>query len=83
MLLSTLSPANVHVKLMLKDCKVRRGIALLEPACVVLKAHLSEDQEAHQPGNFQRSLHLRLGCVNSPSMSSLSKRYLLGYLPRK
>ncbi|KIY69089.1 hypothetical protein CYLTODRAFT_394299 [Cylindrobasidium torrendii FP15055 ss-10] len=48
-------------KLLLKDCRVRRGIALLEPACVAFKEHMTEDLETNQRLNFQRGLHLRLG----------------------
>jgi hypothetical protein len=49
--------------MVLKDVFLRRGIAFLEPACVTLKGHQTEDREALQEADFARGLRHKLGYV--------------------
>jgi RecQ-mediated genome instability protein 1 len=43
---------------------VRRGIAFLEPATIVLKGQQTADREAVQDADFVRSLRVRMGYVS-------------------
>jgi RecQ-mediated genome instability protein 1 len=47
--------------MLLKDVFIRRGIGFLEPKCVVMKGHQTQDREACQDYEFMRGLRLRLG----------------------
>ncbi|KAF7374800.1 DUF1767 domain-containing protein [Mycena sanguinolenta] len=57
----TLGVTPLGYKMVLKDVLVRRGMAFLEPACVTLKGHQTEDREAMQEADFARGLRHRLG----------------------
>ncbi|KAJ6513139.1 hypothetical protein C8R45DRAFT_335577 [Mycena sanguinolenta] len=57
----TLGVTPLGYKMVLKDVLVRRGMAFLEPACVTLKGHQTEDREAMQEADFARWLRHRLG----------------------
>lgn len=46
--------------MILKNVPVRRGIAFLEPKCVVIKGHHVADIDAFQDRNFARALRERL-----------------------
>ncbi|KAK7033219.1 DUF1767 domain-containing protein [Favolaschia claudopus] len=48
-------------KMILKNVRVRRGMAFLEPACVTLKGHQTEDRDAQREADFAASLRRRLG----------------------
>jgi RecQ-mediated genome instability protein 1 len=47
--------------MLVKNILVRRGVAFLEPNCVVLKGHRNMDLEAHQEFRFAKGLRERLG----------------------
>ncbi|KAL6307428.1 hypothetical protein BKA93DRAFT_768219 [Sparassis latifolia] len=47
--------------MLIKDVRVRRGLAYLEPKCVVMKGGQNEERNAMQDHDFARSLRLRLG----------------------
>jgi len=53
--------------MLLKDVLIRRGIAFLEPKCVVMKGHQAADLEALQDRDFARDLRLRLGKPDDPA----------------
>ncbi|KAJ7126877.1 hypothetical protein C8R44DRAFT_873998 [Mycena epipterygia] len=57
----TLGVTPLGYKLVLRNVFIRRGIAFLEPACVTLKGHQTEDREALQEADFARGLRHRLG----------------------
>ncbi|KAJ6508014.1 hypothetical protein C8R47DRAFT_1100303 [Mycena vitilis] len=57
----TLGVTPLGYKMILKDVLVRRGMAFLEPACVTLKGHQTEDREELQAADFARGLRHRLG----------------------
>ncbi|KAF7336712.1 DUF1767 domain-containing protein [Mycena venus] len=57
----TLGVTPLGYKMILKDVLVRRGMAFLEPACVTLKGHQTEDREAQQEADFAKWLRLKLG----------------------
>lgn len=59
----TLGLTPLGYKLVLKDVLVRRGMAFLDPKCVTLKGHQTEDREALQEADFARGLRHRLGYV--------------------
>jgi RecQ-mediated genome instability protein 1 len=48
-------------KILVKNALLRRGIAFLEPSCVVMKGYWSDDLEQHRDHKFFRSLQLRMG----------------------
>ena len=58
--------------MILKNVPVRRGIAFLEPKCVVIKGHHVADLDALQDCNFARALRERLRYVSlaAPATSS-------------
>ena len=47
--------------MLLKNVFIRRGIAWLEPANVVLKGYQTEERQAMQDEDFVRGLRVRLG----------------------
>jgi len=65
--------------MLLKDVLVRRGIAFLEPKCVVMKGHQTEDRELLQAADFARGLRLRLGSETSFVWSALYSRLISSY----
>ncbi|KAF8638280.1 hypothetical protein AX17_002301 [Amanita inopinata Kibby_2008] len=48
-------------KMLLKNVKIRNGIAWLEPDCVTMKAHSAEDMDVNQASDFARDLKKRMG----------------------
>ncbi|KAJ7274290.1 hypothetical protein B0H12DRAFT_1319303 [Mycena haematopus] len=57
----TLGVTPLGYKMVLKDVLIRRGMAFLEPACVTLRGHQTEDREVLQEADFARGLRHRLG----------------------
>lgn len=47
--------------MLLKNVFIRRGIAWLEPANIVLKGYQTEERQAMQDADFVRGLGIRLG----------------------
>ncbi|PCH42409.1 DUF1767-domain-containing protein [Wolfiporia cocos MD-104 SS10] len=64
----TLGETNLGYKMILKDVKVRNGIAFLEPKCVVMKGHEVADLAALQDRDFARDLGFRLGRPIDPAL---------------
>ncbi|KAJ7067050.1 hypothetical protein C8F01DRAFT_980241 [Mycena amicta] len=42
---------------------IRHGMAFLEPKCIEIKGHRTEDREGMQKADFARGLRQRMGCV--------------------
>ncbi|OCH94365.1 hypothetical protein OBBRIDRAFT_823487 [Obba rivulosa] len=63
----TLGETQLGYKMLLKNVPVRRGVAFLEPKCVVMKGHYNADREALQDVEFARSLRQRLGQPEDPA----------------
>ncbi|KAF8206307.1 hypothetical protein K438DRAFT_2014054 [Mycena galopus ATCC 62051] len=57
----TLGVTPLGYKMVLRNVLVRRGMAFLEPKCVTLIGHQTEDREAEQAADFARGLRHRLG----------------------
>ncbi|KAF8653611.1 hypothetical protein AX16_003855 [Volvariella volvacea WC 439] len=59
----TLGVTPIGYKMLIKDVMVRRGIAFLEPKCVVMKGppSVTPESEARHAMEFARSLRRRLG----------------------
>ncbi|KAH9838497.1 uncharacterized protein C8Q71DRAFT_751554 [Rhodofomes roseus] len=65
-----LGESRLGFKMILKNVPVRRGIAFLEPKCVVMKGHHVADLEAFQDRNFARALRERMRYVPHDTSSS-------------
>ena len=50
-----------YKQMLLKDVFIRRGVGFLEPRCIELKGHQTEDRQANQDFDFVRGLCVRLG----------------------
>ncbi|KZT73679.1 DUF1767-domain-containing protein [Daedalea quercina L-15889] len=64
----TLGESRLGLKMILKNVPVRRGIAFLEPKCVVMKGHHVADLDAFQDRNFARALRERMRLPNDPAL---------------
>ncbi|CCM01393.1 uncharacterized protein FIBRA_03444 [Fibroporia radiculosa] len=54
-------------KMILKNVPIRKGVAFLEPKCIVMKGHQVTDLEAFQERDFARGLRFRLGKPDDPA----------------
>ena len=59
------------MQMLVKNPLLRRGIAWLEPANVVMKYHQTEERQAMADVDFMRGLEIRLGLVLPRDMSDL------------
>ncbi|KAF7316732.1 DUF1767 domain-containing protein [Mycena chlorophos] len=57
----TLGVTPLGYKMVLRDVLIRRGMAFLEPKCIEIKGHRTEDREVLQKSDFARGLRRRLG----------------------
>ncbi|KAF7312424.1 DUF1767 domain-containing protein [Mycena indigotica] len=62
----TLGVTPLGYKLVLKEVMVRNGMAFLEPKCIEIKGHRTEDREVMQKSDFARGLRQRLGRPEPP-----------------
>lgn len=51
--------------MILKDAPIRRGIALLDQSCIILKGHRTEERDENRDADFARGLYQRMGYVPS------------------
>ncbi|TFY58596.1 hypothetical protein EVJ58_g6314 [Rhodofomes roseus] len=65
-----LGESRLGFKMILKNVPVRRGIAFLEPKCVVMKGHHVADLEAFQDRNFARALRERIRLPHDPALDN-------------
>jgi RecQ-mediated genome instability protein 1 len=47
--------------MLLKNVSIRRGIAFLEPKCVTLLGHTTEERDENRLADFAKGLRLRMG----------------------
>jgi hypothetical protein len=59
------------LQFLLKNVRVRNGLALLEPSNVELKGWQNEDMQMNQDQEFVRNLRRRMGFVRSQSSISV------------
>ncbi|KAF8071838.1 hypothetical protein FPV67DRAFT_1667295 [Lyophyllum atratum] len=53
-------------KMILKDVRINRGIAFLEPKCVVMLGHKTDEREDNRQADFARGLRARMGLPEPP-----------------